>query len=127
NLHGRVRNGPATLLRQAQAVDEEEVGVLEGSEKAEIRDQAEQEPGTPAPRCRRRLDEYSRGIIDHAGEEDDPDKPGVPRHVEEPAGHQQEAVLVAACAQQVIAREHEGQEEEEILTGEVHPGSLASS
>ena len=60
------------------------------------------------------------GEVDDAGEQNDPDEPGVPRHVEEPTGHQQEAKLVRACVQQVVDQQHDRQEDEEIPGGEAH-------
>jgi len=54
-----------------------------------------------------------RLVIDDASEEDD-QMTTVPRHVEEPAGHQQEDDLWPV-AQQVVAEEDHGQGQEEGL------------
>src|SRR5207302_701475 len=72
----------------------------------------------------RSADEQPGPVVDNGWGEQDPEVPRVPRDVEEPTRHEQQAVLGGARAEGVIADEDGRQKREEGGAGEVHGAVL---
>src|SRR5207302_10987394 len=90
---------PAEPGDKAESVLQQKVRVFECGEKSEVRDDADQEPKAPARRPVGGVDQKSSPVVDQTRKEDDPNKPGIPGHVKEPARNQQKTIFVRARRQ----------------------------
>ena len=125
------RGGAAARAAPASSECEEEVGVLEVAEQAEVgRDadgdqQALRQPGGLEP-----LDAAGEEVVEDRGDEDEAGEPGVPAGVEvEAGGQEQEDAAAVGPAQpgEAGAEEDDGGRPEQLAAGrEVGPGGRRS-
>ena len=82
------RHGHAEVGHQVHELGDEEVGVLEDAEHAQVRGQADDQEGLAPPRVRRGVDGDPRSVVDECRDPDQRQEAPIPPGVEDVAGNE---------------------------------------